>query len=425
MKRFGLFLCALTLVSLRPILAETREYTLPELLQIVIKSNEQIQIAESKVGQMRLLPWRAAAQITPRLSASGNYIRQSVVSSGVGTVVPNEQRTYVANVKWPIWQFEFLARTAQGYHLIRNAEEEYRGTIQDVTYSAIGAYLEFLKAEQLQKLAVSYVKQAEKHLAIARSRFKVGETRKTALLQAELDLLRAQKRQIEASHGMDLAEAALRAWVPGLPEDFSLQEWTEIPAQPFEGKTLTEILSIAQKNRPDLLALSASAHAMESDESAATMRLFPTLSIDGQYQIIDPASAFSLDRSYRITGTLSVPIFQGGDEYLSRIDYGLQVREARLRLTAQTKQAEIAVRRAYLEWDGSRKSHEAAVKGAEIAKENFTLTEKSFREGLVGSADLADAHTVMMEADYGAITEKYDLALATLGLQKSAGMLKR
>lgn len=386
--------------------------------------SEQIRSAKEALAQAELLPGRAMSRVAPQLSLGGQFIRQKEVLSFGSAVVPADQQIYSASLNWPLMQFEFFPRLAQGTAVI----DAKRATVDLVTQRTLHAtsqlFYQVLKAQRLAGLAADFERQAQEHFSVASSKFEHGEVRKTVKIQAELDVEKAKKRVIEQENALKVAKEELRSAL-----GISLQEMTlEEPALPGwpEGitpqSTLEDLVAYAIAHRPDVLQARLEARSAWADRDAAFTRVLPTVGLQGNYSVNDPQTLFSLREQWRVGAVVTIPLFQGGEEWLVQVERASQARQAELVKEALFKQVEIEVKRAFYAWQVLEKNLQVLKKQVDLSRENYRMVESQFKEQLASSAEVTDAHVALMNTEVELAQEEYNYHLAVLTLLKTLGV---
>ena len=88
--------------------------------------------------------------------------------------------------------------------------------------------------------------------------------------------------------------------------------------------------------------------------------------------------------------------------------------EARLRISAEVREAALSVRAAQQRWDEARTAYESA-------RENDQLVERSFKVGTARSVDVVDAETSLRQAREDLVQARYDWAIQMVRYRHSLG----
>jgi outer membrane protein len=301
------------------------------------------------------------------------------------------------------------------------AREQLRSTEQSVLLDGATAYMDVLRDTAILNLRNNNIDVLDEQLRQTRDRFNVGEVTRTDVAQAEARL---------AASRSDASSAAgnLKASLSRFRQVIGVEARQLAPAKPLEAN-LPRTLDAA-------VALSLQAHpliqsALHSVDAAALLvkvtegELAPSVSLQGtlthrwQYQ----ASNGSDLNSASLTGTLSVPIYEGGEVYS-------RVRQAKETLGQRRIEAD-QVR------DSVRQSVVSAWAALEATKERITASQAQIQaaevalngvreEAKVGqrtTLDVLNAQQELLTARVSLITAQRDRVVASYNLQSALGRL--
>ena len=198
----------------------------------------------------------------------------------------------------------------------RAAGFDYDENVQNYIYGIIGAYYNLLNADADVKSANSLRTVAQTARDTATKKFKAGSVAKADVLKADttlasrnLDLERAKNNR-EIAKGTLLSKLSFPANqdidIADLPIDFG---------NVSELDTIDELISRAQKSRPDLLRATANKDAAWHRRNASFLKNLPSISASGSVSWNDTPSESFNSGSDKISGSIgvraSMPIFAG------------------------------------------------------------------------------------------------------------------
>jgi outer membrane protein TolC len=285
-----------------------------------------------------------------------------------------------------------------------------RDTRELVVMAVAGTYLQTLYTQARIDSQIAQVQNAQ---AI----YDQAQTRKTAGVNSKIDVMRSlvelqTQQQLLSSLQADLRKQKIvLARVLGLPlaRDLVLSNkmlWENTPV-PDAAAAISE----AWKRRSDLHALEEQVLAAEKALSAARGERLPSANISGDYGVIG-ANPTSTHGVFAVTGSLNIPIWQGG-----RAKGDIQQAEA----TLHQRQAELADQKAHIEQDVRTALVELETNNGQVrladtnrgyANETLSEARDRFSAGVATTVEVVQAQQQLAgaEADYLASLFSFDVA---------------
>jgi outer membrane protein len=306
---------------------------------------------------------------------------------------------------------------------IFSAREQLRSAEQQVLLSALTSYMDVLRDTAILDLNRSNVQVLVEQLRQTRDRFNVGELTRTDVAQAESSLATAQAQELGAETQLANSIAEYRFYVGDEPKNLQ-------PVAPLGKqlpKSISEAVSISQTEHP---AIVGQLHAVDAAQMAirvAEGALLPTVGVQGAVsQQWDPlgysASGIRLLQG-SLTGTLSVPIFDGGTSYAN-------IRAAKETLGQQELAADndrdqvraqvVAAWGANLNSVGVIKADKAAVDAAEVA---LVGVREEAKVGQRTTLDVLNAQQAVLQARTQLVKDEHDQVVNSYTLLSAVGRL--
>jgi outer membrane protein TolC len=276
-------------------------------------------------------------------------------------------------------------------------------------------------AEELLVARRHGVEVARKTTADAQSRLESGVANRVELQRAQVALLRAEQTQVEAADVRAQAQRAL-ATLLDLREPFRVDSGQG----PREISTPAEELARdALRLRPEVTALERSIEASDAQARAAGWRWAPTLSGFGNFRAFNYTGFSGDHHSWAIGAQLDWVFFDGGARDSQRHLAAAQRREneARLALLRDTVVDEIANGQRGVET--RRRALNTAQQSFSLSRQTLELVRAQYEVGTATQLDLLLAQDTLITSEVGVAQARFDLALAALSLQRSAGLFPR
>lgn len=406
---------------------EETALSLEDAYRLALRKNDEVRAADAALYQARLWPKRAYTLLTPKFSLMGTYTYQREISYtplGIQSlsflVQPPQERLYQATMLWTLYQGTIAAYWRQAHRLAEGAEAANIQMKQDILFQVATAYYGLLRVQKLLTIAQEAVAQADGHLRQAQALRRVGQATRVAVLRARMERAQAQKLLVDGENGLTIARESLSLLI-GMEGEYRVGE-AEEPVPPLEADRL---ISQALKEREDLKKAGKDEEFSLEDWRVMRGRFLPTLSVAGNYSYSQPVGTFATPWNWRVTLNLTLPLFQGGSEYLDLMDRNAALEQAKARREALRKQISLEVRKAVLDVESAAKNLDSLKLGRDLARETSALVEAQFTVGAATSIELTDAHAALVTAEQRLADGTYALNLAVLSLQKATGTFAR
>jgi outer membrane protein len=351
----------------------------------------------------------AEAANWPTLTGQLGFTQSRSLSSS-GAPAPTLHR-YGPSLSLAYVLYDFGARAAgidaQRYQLIASLLGSNR-TLQDTIAEVEAAYFALLgvraQVEALMQLEISL----RASLDAAEARLQGGLVSRADQLRARAALAETQLARQAAERDQAKAEAALKQSA-GIEQTRPLVlDWeTQPPSELEAADLLAELLAEAQRQRPDLRALQATAARARAEAARARAARWPSLSLaanSGRTFFLEDDRAPST--SYSVGVNLSVPLFDGGrlaaearaaERDAERIE--AETEAQRSLVAREVTEAYLDVRHAQEQRDGVAVQFESASESARAAEARYTTGVGSLLELLTAQAALARAQQAQSQAD--------------------------
>src|SRR5262249_26867242 len=351
--------------------------TLEQALVLAYQNNPQLNAQRASTRATDENVSIALGGYRPRFSATSSlsegYTESVARAPGgsVRTAGENAVTTFGATGTQTLFNgFQTGNRTRQSEAQVFAAREVLRNTDQTVLLSAATAYMNLLQTAAILELQRSNVNVLEATLRQTRDRFTAGEVTRTDVAQAESSLAAGRSQLLLAESNYVTSKAQYRQ-VIGVEPPAQLSAAT--PVDRFSPRTLPGALARARTENPAITSASYNVDAATLQVKIAEGALYPTLTLQGTVpkQFGSTQNLNSL-QSFQalIGGTLSVPLYQGGQEYATIRQAKETLGQRRLDLETARDQVQSNVTQAWGQLEAAKAQIEATtaqVNAAEIA----------------------------------------------------------
>jgi outer membrane protein len=303
-----------------------------------------------------------------------------------------------------------------------SARASLRLTEQAILQNGAGAYMNVLRDTAVAALRNNNIGVLEEQLKQTRDRFQLGEVTRTDVAQAEASLALARSEFYAAQAVLKTSVANYRQIIGAEPRRLE-------PARAVEHllpKSLDEAIVIALAEHPGVAAALHQTDAAEHAVKVAESALSPTLSVGAQLsQQYDSFLGSPRTRQFSAgaSGTLNVPLYQGGAEYASIRQAKEQLGQARLNADLQRDSVRASVAASYGLLETARAqimSGQAAVKAASIA---LAGVREEAKVGQRTTLDVLNAQQALLNARVNLVVTQRDRVVASFAALGSIGRL--
>jgi len=262
---------------------------------------------------------------------------------------------------------------------VKLAEAGIDVTVKGIRFGVEAAYYGALSARDNRLLAEAAAQRQQDLLRIAEAKYKAGMVAKTEVLDAQVQLAKAEANLLSAKSQEEKAYINLKKLL-GLPQDKPIELTDSFDYKPADFEvTLEELLKEAQKNRIDIM------------------------SAQGAYEIA------------KLDFDLSSKVYPSNTFIYKEKEHAME--EARIKLEDTKAAVEAEVRQIWLDFEEAKANIPVLDKALEMAEESLRLAKLSYEAGLVRSVDVAAAEEGLKQVQLQRAGAIYNYNLARLKLE--------
>jgi outer membrane protein TolC len=282
-----------------------------------------------------------------------------------------------------------------------------------------GTYLQVLAAQ-------ARLDSAQADLDTANAVFHQSTEQHTEGVLGRLSVDQSQVRELSQQQQIitlrnDLAKQKINlARMTGLPPNPDYQLTDNFPYSPAPVTSLEDALAQAEKERADVKAAEAQVEASAKALAAARAERLPSISVNGDYEAIGTSPTAS-HGAFSVTGTLSIPLWQGGrvSGDIAQAQAVLAQRQAELEDVRGQVEAE--VREVYLDLEAAAGQVEVARKNLQVGQETLEMTRARMEAGVINTVEVVQAQQTVANAELDLINSVFAHNLAKLNLARALG----
>jgi outer membrane protein TolC len=307
------------------------------------------------------------------------------------------------------------------------SKDNYQATLyqheanrQDLIFGIIQAYYLTLQSERLLRSAEEAVKNSRLHLDFARAKFNAGMATRSDILKSEVEVSNADLDRIKAANALLAARGNLNQLL-GLSSDSETKLFDDLSDINHSGiQSFDSLVNEALNARTEIKKYESLINAQQKYIVVAKSGYLPSLSANANYNFAGPAVS-SMQENWWLGMTLSVPLFKG----FSTKARVVQEEYAFKGLEKDYEQLKNHVsREVWNSWLAVKESVErisASAKALESARENLSLAEGEYKEGVGSVIQLTDAQTTFVTAEQNYIQALSGYKISYAELERTTG----
>jgi outer membrane protein TolC len=413
---------------------DVQPITVVDAINRALDHNLGVLVAEQELGRARGERWTALSELLPNVNGRIAESRQKINLAAFGFGSSSGGPTFpgVSDIVGPFKVFDSRIYLSQALvdlqktydersesHDVAAARYTYQGARDLVIHVAATLYLQALAASARADAALAQQTSAQALYDQALDLKQGGLIAGIDVLRAEVQLSTDTQRATSAAN--DAAKAKLQlARAIGLPlgQNFSLDP--ALPELPDPETDVERAVERAYANRPDYRAALERVKSAEAARRAVVGEALPSLRVNADYGAIG-LTASDARSTYSISGTVNVPIFQGGRMHGRLLEADAELR--RRRAEAEDLKAAIYydIQTAFLDLRATSEELKVAVKGRELAAQQLVQARDRFAAGVASNIEVVQAQEAVAVANEQHISALYGYDLAKAGLIRGVG----
>jgi outer membrane protein TolC len=304
-------------------------------------------------------------------------------------------------------------------HSLTAARHSSKGARDLVALIAANAFIQTLAMSARSESAKAQLETAEALHRQAESLRQSGIVAGIDVVRAEVRLSTDRQRATAAENDFQKGKLQLARMI-GLPigQTFTLRE--DVPSVQIPDMKLEDALERAYKARTDYLAALERVRAAEASRRAVVGEGLPSVKVTADYGTIGLTWSTSLP-TFNVTGSLDVPIFEGGRLQGRLAEADAELRERRAEADDVRAEVYYDVRTAFLDLQATEEELKTATRARELAALQLTQSRDRFAAGVVSNIEVVQAQEAVALASEQYIHAQYSFSLAKAMLAGSLG----
>ncbi|MFH0947897.1 MAG: TolC family protein [Elusimicrobiota bacterium] len=405
---------------------------LQQCIEISLKENPQIKIAEQKLMSAKAKKQEAFAGYLPYVSGSLSYIKKNKTEgasafSGITSISPTFRFSFAdemcdnkLTLTQPVFMWGKIYQSNRQASLNHKyTEEEYRKIKQEITYKVKEAFYKYILVKQMVSISKEAFDVTSAHLKVVEKFYDEGRFSSYDVSRAKVSLTYAKTNLIRAENGFELAKQLLIN-ILNIKEknvDFS-GDLEYVPSD----INLDSMLNDAMCNRSELKQIMFQEDICKSLIKLVSSGNKPNIAItsytEWQNTVWEEKNWYN---SWAISAVLSMPIFDGFSTYHRIKQAKSNLEQVKLGRESLSEGIKFEVRAAYLNYKQAKDSIEANKENVDAAKDNLAIAQKRFQLGLMTDIEVRDTQLSLAQAETNYVQALYDYNVAIASLEKAIG----
>ena len=411
---------------------------LDQAVQRALQNNKGIKLADSRTLAAEARAQEAKDRSLPQANASLAYSRYSLTGPfafGQGSdgkaLASIPAGAFNATIGGATISKEvfggFAEKSAElSANLLAKASQlDAQRNRSELVYTVTDAYYNIVKLIRSTSVIDQNIRQFDEREREAQNLQKEGVVTANEVLKIQLQRNNLQLSRLQVEKARQTAIYNFNLLI-GLPDDQVITVDTTLANPVATAEPLSNFLGQALQSRPEVQANALRVQSAEAMLRNTKSVMYPHLGVSAGYNYINPTARLipegsSFISAWNVGAGLSYNI---GSLYNMKGKLNsakTAIDQAAIQGQQQTDQIRSEVVTAYNNYQLALEQQNVIRTAVGQAQENYRLTESRFRNGLVGSTDLLEADSFLLQAQLNVINATVDAQLAYQRLLKATG----
>jgi outer membrane protein TolC len=390
------------------------QLSLDDSIKMALENNENIEIAKQ-------IKESAKWQLSSAKKAKGVSISWQTNLSRITSEIYNTNFGNTLSMQYPISTGRRIEETINQQRLqFDSADISLKNEEQIIRFAVIEAYYNVLQKKNLVTIAESGVRMSSEQLSVIQTQYEEGALVKSDLLHMEIELANYKQNLVDANGALEIAENQLLSLI-GMPDDTEFETTDKFDYTPYP-MTLKECLEFAKANRLDSKIAKNAVKQTETQIKILKADEKPSISAIANKSITDNnATHFNRNESWEAGVVMTWKIFNNNATKESVKAVEADVKKAKAEVDGIDKKIVLQTKSAYIQMKTAEKNIETSAEAVLKAKENLSIAQARYEEGVDILLNLTDAQEKLIRAGTNYYTALYEYNLGRASLEKAMG----
>ena len=390
------------------------QLSLEDSIKMAIENNENIEISKQ-------IKESAKWQLSSARKAKGVSVTWQTNLYRINSDINNTNFGNTLSMQVPISTGRRLEETINHQRLqLDSADISLENQKQLIRFAVIEAYYNVLQRKNLVTIAESGVRMSSEQLSVIQTQYDEGSLVKSDLLHMQIELANYEQGLIDAKGALEIAENELLSLI-GLPDDTLFETTDKFEYSPYP-MTLEECLEFAKVNRLDSKIAKNAVKQTETQIKILKADDKPNFSALANKSISDNnASHYYRSESWEVGVMMTWKLFNNNVTKDSVKAAEAEVKKAKAEVVGVDKNIVLQTKSAYIQMRAAEKNIETSAEAVIKAKENLSIAQARYEEGVDILLNLTDAQEKLIRAGTNYYTALYEYNLGRASLEKAIG----
>lgn len=420
--------------------AQNRTIGLDEAVRLGVQNSKQLKVSQNKIDQAVSQLEQAKDESMPTAKVSAGYSHALMLSRNFALPssdgqdskmkFPFDNTLYQAtiSVNQPIFaghKFRYARESAN--LLIQSSKLDADNDKDEIVYNLIGAYINFYKIQQNQKIVAQNLEDVEQKLTEIKKFESQGLATRNDVLRFQLQKSNIQLQQIELENNRKVVNYNLDILL-GLPENTNIQVQDVVYKLDIDNRP-DVLLKQALQDRKEFGSLNFQNKLADVNIKKVRDEKLPTVGIGGNLYYINPSKAL-IPKSATYLAPFVVGINASWDiagffkNKNKLTEANLQKQQVEATRSVLTDQVKMDVNKSYTQYQQALQKIKVLEDAVVQATENERITESKYKNNLVTTTERIDAQTLLYESRLNLELAKADATAAYYTLLKTTGHIQ-
>ena len=403
------------------------QLTLADALAMGLKQNlgelAQTAAVQQAKGQREIARSQLLPQLNTTITESFDRINLRTQGVNLPSIPTSVQFNYYdARVRLNQSVFD-LVRIRNLHGATENVKANIRAArnARDLVVLAVaGSYLQLVSTQSRLAAAEAQVQYSRAVAKQATDRFSAGLATRVDAMRAQVQLQTEQER-LRSLQADNATQKLKLARLIGLPLGQQFAPGEDYPFTSLDSITVDSSLDRAFHNRSDLQAADSALKVADASVKAAHAEHLPTMALNGDFGAAGVTPTNHSTGVYTATGTLLIPIFEGGRIHGDEEQARAAQKQRKAELEDTRAQVDQDVRQAFIDLDAAADQVLVAKSNVDLSHASLEQSTDRFIAGVTDTVEVVQAEQAVVQADDDYITAVYEHNLAKVSLARAMG----
>jgi TolC family type I secretion outer membrane protein len=408
--------------------------SLGEAISIALEENQDVLVAQRRVGEAQSALVEARAAFFPSFDAVARYQRIDESPTFDVPIPFLNQTNEVSFLPTESYQAGFAAqqplftggKLLNSYRVagagLRSREDDLEAVRNELIFRVKEAYYSILVAQKYADVAEQSVGLLDAHLRDVQRFLETGLVARVDLLRTEVQKADAEQQLNSAQNAVDLAKSAFNNLLDrSLDQPVQVEDVLQYVPRVI---SLEQGTQTALEQRPEIGALEAAVDMARRNVNIARSGYLPTLAAQGTYDWQKGTQLEILEEDWHwtvgISGSMS--LWNWGTTRAQVAQAKSKLAQTELNLEKLHNGVALEVRQAFLKVGEAEKNVAVSEKAVASAQESYRTTKERYREGVGTNTDVLDAENALARAEANRYQALFDYNLGVARLDKAIGL---